>query len=487
MNQWIQRITRTDFFIFLLFFISIIAIKLDVLHLPYYWDEIVAYAEPIYLFYNHGFSYFLWPGSNFNHPYGLTLVLGFLFYIFTPSIVLVRVFCLFITAITMFSIYKFGSRQKGLWLGIPAAVIFFFLPEVFTQSSMLVADNILAGYSILFLYFVFRKHYIPALFLGFLMGFTRETAVAFIAPALIFTALSRNLSIKSMLACISPLLGMLLFIVLQKITQGSFFTHAAIVDQHVKLDREWSQIFSLFKTQVARVFIIYGKQSLIYITIFSIVALTFIRFSKHSNKPIFHLSTYLPIILSVLSLYGCFILFFSFHEVVLERYFLPLIPITVIGVFSLLAQVNKYLPTLCLLLIPLYYYPLYQYDGCTTAFATGQEYDMQYISVVKTHLMGTDYVLKNYNSKDLTACTGWPLASELSTPSSGYTNEKVHLNVINGFSDECDLYLWANNMDRRILELKEPLLNEKKIELKKQFVHQCKYYEVYEVLKPASL
>jgi len=445
--------------------------KMSVLNVPYYWDELLVYVNPIRIVYERGLFSMIWdgslfdPGNFFYHPFGIPLLFLPLLKLFGHSVWLLRFIALACVWGTLFYTYKIGKILHGKTLGFCASLSLFALPLLFTQSTMILGDTFFMFFSTLFFFQLIQKKYFWTLFcVGVSLGFIRETALAYTPLVFLFFFLQRDFKKRNIFLILSPSVGVVLFFLM------SGFGHQAFTEGHIGFHDFFAGLMKSFRLA----FLDDYKGDLFYPSFFVMLFLFLFPKLKSEKKISYdHL-------LLILFLMFIFVLFFALDKGVLSRYFHPILPYFTLLAFYPLVRLSR-LFALVFLVAFVVRIPQYAFSSNTFHVGTGHETRMEYIEVIKVHSEAAQYLENKYLKKRL--WTSWPLDVMLSDSFFGYVKHSLHVvSAEEAQKGDYDIYVWASNMrnDFSSLDERDRWLKKENLKLVQNFFHKNKWVEIYE-------
>jgi hypothetical protein len=173
-----------------LVFLVVLAAKLPSLDNPFYWDEAGAYIPPSLAVAKRG----LWsalPGLHergflSGHPPVFYILHGALYQIFGNSVVPHHVLSVVFAAAGVWYTYRLGKLLCNPSTGVCAALLLFFSPMFFAQSSMALADVPMASLGVASAYYMFAERRVAYAVTAVLFLQTKETALAVSVAAAVY-------------------------------------------------------------------------------------------------------------------------------------------------------------------------------------------------------------------------------------------------------------------------------------------------------------
>lgn len=444
--------------------------KMSALKVPYFWDELLVYMNPIRVVYERGPGNMIIDGSLFNphhfffHPPGLPLLFYPFLKIFGHSIYLTRFLALLSVWGSMLFTYKIGKLVHSKILGLCAGLSLFALPLVFTQSTMILGDTFFMLFTCLYVFWLLRGgRFWPLLMTGLLMGFVRETSLAFIPVAALYYWKRRDFSKQSIAVTLSPALGLLCFFLMGGLG------HQAFVEGHIGVNNIPQSFMNSFRFAAFEDY----KEILLYPGIAVALLILFIPSLREKKGMSYeHLALLLlPVVL--------FIGFFSMHSAILSRYFNPILPFFTLLCFYPLVRLSRVMALLFLLVVCLRL-PSYAFSSNTFHLGTGHETRMEYQEVIKVQTEAAQYLEKEFPLKRI--WTTWPVDVMLSDSFFGYVLHPLKVvSAEDAQKGNFDLYVWSSNMRVEFPSLldRDAWIKKQKLNLVKSFSYKNKWVEVY--------
>jgi len=212
-----------------LLFLTVFISKINILSLPYHWDELGAYIMPTHWL-AHGSLLRIIPGLHppdmfFGHPPALYLSLATIYKLVGEEIWISHFIVVAFSFLGVYFTYLLGSYLCNRMTGILASLFLFFTPIYFAQSGMVTAEPFVTALGVMCVYYFLKERYWAYMFLGFLAVLIKETFVAIIVALLIyfyFTKENKQQIHVISLKYTTPLLALFIFFVIQKIATGMF-------------------------------------------------------------------------------------------------------------------------------------------------------------------------------------------------------------------------------------------------------------------------
>lgn len=221
-------------------------------------------------------------------------------------------FVLIFAILGLWFCYLIGNTIGGVITGGCSALLLFFTPIYYTQSSMFLPDLPATTVCLVVVYSFLKKHWKIFYLFSALALLMRESSLGIILPFVLFSffQLRNEVSwLKRVMSSLFVFLPMLSFFFLQYMTAGTFMVAKAAED----LNLNWKVVLHNSVMQVEWVFVNQGRW------IFTLGALGFFYYLKRKNQNFKIPNWFWPSVISVFT----FLAFFSFHTGWLKRYYLP--------------------------------------------------------------------------------------------------------------------------------------------------------------------
>ncbi len=417
--------------IFFLLLAVVLMSKFGTLNTPYYWDEMGWVRAAHWLSQVNLLSSipgFHPPATFWGHPPALHLSLASLYKLFGESIWLSHLLILCFSFLGVYFTYLLGTFLYGRKVGIFSALFLFFSAIYFAQSGMFLGDIPVTALGVMSIYFALRKKYIPYLLCAVYMIMIKETAIAIVFSLLIYLYLTERHKSKyifeKILKYSVPLVVIVAFVILQKITTGKF---CCIYPFKFELFEIQPRLVIHQSFLISKWLFLYQFR---YIFTFLIILNFIINKASRSQK---ELLLFLPIF--IFSGYSFSFLYF------LPRYLLPVLPyFYLIGAWSLIELIkSKRLQTAMGMIIT----AVLIYSLSSTVLHGNYEWNMKYLEVVKMHKIMCQYIEEKFpNARVLTT---FPHTEQLRRPYLGYVKKPlkvIHLKEGKFFGD-FDLILYS--------------------------------------------
>jgi hypothetical protein len=449
-------------------FIIVAIAKANIINMPYYWDELGAYISPTHWLANDSLLKAL-PGFHppymfFGHPFASYLTLATLYKIFGESIFVSHVFIILVSYFGILYTYLLGKYLQNRSVGIIAALLLFCSPLYFAQSGMVNGDVIISTLGAITIYYFLKKNYRLYLISGILLVLTKESSAAIIVAILIYLYIESNERrelLKVLLMYSIPLLFLLIFFAIQKLTTGMllpnpYFNNNSFIQLNI------IDILSKLKLVSEWTFIAQYRYILLIILCVNIIVNRRRAYKKQ------YLLFMIVIIFFVAAFTGIFFL---------PRYIIPILPYFYImsasSIVMLFAYKKIYILVTIITMIT-FIGILHGHDD----WSGSHENDMQYTDVVLTHKDACNYIEDNFPSKRV--LTSWPLTTELREPFLGYVKNAVV--AIENINEKYDIVVYSkqsNSEQYKIEKIVKDNIKTKEMILINAFARNGKLVEIY--------
>jgi 4-amino-4-deoxy-L-arabinose transferase-like glycosyltransferase len=394
-------------------FVVVIGMKLPVLHVPYFWDEMGAYVEPSHWLSQESLAAAL-PGLHpptmfFGHPPLLYMLVALVFKQFGTASPGPHLLASGFAFLGVWFTYRLGALLYGRLVGMAAAALLFAMPLYFAQAGMLLGDIPVAALGVMTVYFCLARRYPAFLLAGFCLVMVKETGMAVIAAAVVFQFLADRrgkAAPRSALLLAVPLAPLALFFAAQKLATGSFLPNpyfsgnafATFTPMSLLLKGGFA-VWSIFIAQFR------------FVPTLAIIAGLFVRRREVWRRE--------------LLLFGLIAVFFAgaFTAIYfIPRYSLPVLPYLAItaaaSIFALCrsARVGWGATAVCALLFML---AMHGNRKGYNSFET----NMEYLDVVWAYQQAGEYLERNY--PDTPVYAPWPLGVAYGAPYLGYISKPL--------------------------------------------------------------
>lgn len=347
--------------------------KVQVLHLPYFWDELGVYARAALYLHDHGLGLLpvsLPPELSRGHPILFSFLFGLSYTLFGDGILTGHLTALFVAILFVGVVFHVMKRQTGnTYLALAVSVCVLVQPLFVAQSVLVLPEVMLAMLMILALHAYASGNILLYMLVSSLAILVKETAI--IIPSTVFFSqailmLANPNQAKEKISVIHffaffPLLVYGAFLIIQKQQNGWFFFpyHIEAVSFHASTFIAQFADYNKF---------IFMEQGRLLLTAFILLAHStkLIFYRKHIAKRNFHIMSALFAFAAGLCLYNDYDLYFLLSFIVflvmqcilyfmtnhLHRFVVFMIVFAVTGlVFS---AVNFYMNRYVLFIIPVY-------------------------------------------------------------------------------------------------------------------------------------
>jgi 4-amino-4-deoxy-L-arabinose transferase-like glycosyltransferase len=420
--------------------IAIVVYKLPFLTLPYYWDEAWPYSAAVHTLYNHGLSFLPTAVPAFvsrGHPLMFHFLVALWMNLFDTGVLAGHSFALFISVLTVVSVYLFGKRFFSERVGFIASLLFASQAIFISQSAFLMPEMLMALWTMVSFYTYFANQKFLFAISTAAMLLTKESGGVLIV-AMGFSALLQFIYSKeklvisllrqwALIAC--PVLIASIYFIAQKILYGWFLFpfYTGYISAH------WIDSKENLPSAFAYMFIYYGRNGISLFVILSAIIIGIKRQSKYAETE--------RRILPALALFVVFYLLFSSVNYYIPRYLLCAFPPFIMVAVVLLDRAFAGLKAI---------YPLVILGICVTCiffyFNQGPSGDNDYRSHVKTDLAMVNYCESEHlNDKKIYAPS--VLRIDLSEPYAGYLSGRPFTNLQAAIDDGTEYCIFTQEED----------------------------------------
>ena len=449
----------------------IVILKYPVLNLPYSWDAMNYVIPAAQHVYENGFNIFLWEYGN-GHPPFYFLLLGFLFKIFGNTPFVANSTILVFSFLAVYFTYLIGKNLFNRKVGIIAAILMFFYPTFFSYSGLSYLEIPLVALTVMSIYFFIKNNDWLYVLFSCLLVLTKETGIFVIVALLIYEVIKdKKINIKKNLIHAIPLILFSLWLLSNKLHYGSFLypINATLFSFNITI---LFNIFIVLKSLffdnykwILTSFIILSCSSSIFKNkrkiIYAIIPYLLLFFLLFNSPYLFNgLDKHFPNIINYLTilknfswlfsilffililsfkqlinyfniqkaypLYYSFLFMFILYVIFSQfpvRYGLPSYPLIFI-IFSLsLVRIFKKYSYLAFLIILALFISVENGKSNNVGFVL--ENNMEYVDMIKTHEMATNYLQNNFPNSVILA--SYPQSLELKYPYLGYVNKPMSI------------------------------------------------------------
>ena len=443
-NKWFGWVDKAIYrnILMCLAWLVFLWVKWNDIFLPYFWDEMGAYASGVLYMYDHGISIMpaALPASlSFGHPLMMHVVFSLFAKVFGPSVASLHVCNLLFTYLLSLGTYLLAYQlSKDRLLSLISFLLFLMQPMVLALSTQILLEVFLAMNTIFALLFYMRKHYVLAIVFCVFGLLTKETglvlAIAFLTHRVYLLLFDQDKKkvFKESILFLLPLGFFFAFLLLTKATFGWYLHPGNLGNLKPSLgsilQKTWDYPLEIsFKDQ--------GRLVLTGICVLALVV-AIIRKNKIRIK--------LDSDLILLGIYCFGFIAFSGIAAVLDRYFLILLPFVVILFAKGIVYFKRLHPMLVVLGVSLAYIASVFNLENKTRFT---EVDLGYRHMIKANTQMLDFVNSGEYQND-TVGFAFPLQLAAVDSRFGYIKER-QFGLDTSFSNACQyrVYCYPGNME----------------------------------------
>jgi hypothetical protein len=394
------------FIFFLLFAIPLFLIHLQLLSLPFFWDELGQFVPTALDLLRSGaiVAHSVVPNV---HPPGVAAYLALCYKIFGYSIPLTRLAMLFLAACGLLLTFLLAIELSRGAKGAPAFLPPLFLlvsPLFFTQSMMAQLDMPAMVFTLLALLLFVKKEYAWAAVVCVVLVLVKETGI--VTPFVFFCFLARGKDWKRALWFAAPAVALLIWLTILHAKTGYWLG-----------DAEFARYNVSYAVRPARIVIALGRRLLyLFVAEMRIVGTLVVIATVFLCKA-FHTRAW-----AVVAVVGGLniILVSVLGGAELERYLLPALPLFYIAVSVGLTAVRKSIAVTATLtmIVALGFFigwnPPYPFP-----------FENNYAMVDFLHLQQSALAYVDSNLRDRKVATAWPYTGALRNPDLGFVAHRM--------------------------------------------------------------
>lgn len=438
---WLEKAVYRNVLIGLAWLVFL-AVKWDDIFLPYFWDEMGAYASGVLYMHDHGISILpsALPASlSFGHPLMMHVVCASFAKVFGSSVGSLHICNLLFTYLLSYGTYLLAFQlSKDRLTGVISFLLFLMQPMVLALSTQILLEVFLAMNTILALLFYMRKQYVLAVMFCVFGLLTKETglvlAIAFLVHRvyLLMFENEKTKTFKDSLIFLIPIGFFFGFLLLTKATFGWYLHPGNLGNLKPSLGS------ILQKTWDYPLEISFKDQGRLVLSAMGLLAFILYMFQKNKQRLKLESDNMLIFIY-------CFgFIAFSGIAAVLDRYFLILLPFVVLLFAKGIVYFKRFHPALVVLGVMLAYVTsLFNLEN-KTRFT---EVDLGYRHMIKANTQILSFVNSGAFKND-TIGFAFPLQLAAVDSRFGYIKER-HFNLDTSFSETCKyrVYCYPGNME----------------------------------------
>ncbi len=451
--------------IFLVLFLLLLVLKLQILNTPYHWDSM------LYIVGAHWIKDAHFNPLCYNRFPLLPELLACAWAILGDSLWVSHLLNIFVSSIGLYFTYLIGTYLFSMKTGVISALLLLVCPLYFAQSGILNHEILLTALSLATIYFAQKDKIKLYLISASLLVLAKEVGFLTIAAIFIwqlFKYSKKRILMRKLFICGIPLIFLLIWRMVSVMQLSRDFYYGFITF-------DWVSIKQTFKNRFLELFV---NDFRWIITFF--IGLRFIVYKGKYMKEQF-------LILALVS-----IVYFSFFSIIkwgLVRYLMPIYPLFFIIGTESIVRISRdrklFLYTMVTVIIFLsisqfYNNRIIEYNAGSGAVL---ESNMEYLDVVITHKQAAEYIEKNY--PDAVVLTTWPQYMELSHPYLGYVKKPINIKIVysNPPPDlsRIDLIYYSPQGHNHLLLLEK--IHTLDTFLLKKFERNKKYTAIYKVKK----
>lgn len=416
-------------FIFSLIFCAIFLLHMQLLRLPYFWDEAGYFVPAAYDLYKTGD---LIPHTTLSnaHPPVVMIWLAFWWKLSNFAPVTTRVAMLLVSATGLLGVYQTARRVSTTGVAIATVTLSALYPVIFAQSSLAQLDMPVFTFLIWAIYCYVTKRYAMSVALTAIACVTKETAV--VVPLTLFgweiisfiadrarwqTFLQLTLPVRPLWKTAAHLLSLLPLI--------AWYAYHFHRTGHVFGNPEFLRYnmgatitpFRVFVALLIRVWHAFGYMNLFVLTAAALIAMSMPALrDRNGERPPVELRVR---ILFLLLIAAHIVEFALLGGALLARYMVPVIPLVILLSVSTLRRHVAQWPLWTTAIAATFVAALL----VNPPWRIAPEDNLAYSDFVRIHKAAAVYVEKHYPEDKI--LTAWPASDELNRPFLGYV-QKPH-------------------------------------------------------------
>lgn len=488
----------------LILIILLFLLKLNVLRLPYFWDDFNYVIPAVDYVFREQITPFLWE-YGLGHPPFFYIFSGIIFRVFGDSLIVSHLIILIFSFLSLFFTYLIGKELFNRKIGVLSSLVLLFTPIFFSFSGLFNLEMPLTAFIIMATYFSIKnKHLLYALF-GSLAVLTKETAIGAVLAIFIIKLIKEKDKLEILKFYYIPLVAFLLWILSNKFYYGHFLfpiSTSIIITNPIKNvfnllivlkilffdDFRWilSLFFFLqfisikqFKT-FKKIYVKLIISILFFLFLFNLKNIIpkyyeyfpniDIYLELMRNFSLFYAAIFFIILISFDKIkafvlerkyWEIFILILTFigmHSLVIPvtpRYLLPIIPVVLlISTGALYKIFRKYTYLIVLLFIII---SMLQFYGESSKVGFALENNLEHQDFIKVRQMGASHIETNFPNS--TILTTFPLSLDLTHPYGKYVRNKLDVITIDHYggltNKNYTQFLYPETIPERNINLNE--------------------------------
>jgi hypothetical protein len=446
------------------FLLLALCLKIPVLRLPYYWDEMIVYVRPALILIDGGLHQVL-PGQHspdlfFGHTPGFSFSLALLFKIFGEEFLVGHSYSLVLSLTLLYFTFRLAEFWVSRWAGFLAVSTLFFMPIIYAQTTMVAADLGALTFCVVSLYFLARGKPLSFLIAGSIAAMMKETSAALLVPAAFHSCFAWKNGQRRAWAYTIPALLIVAFFLLEKFSTGNFsnfpFPETISFALLPLVKRSGEYFYTYFMM----------SQRLITMTVlfFGAVIMLWRRGGKERH---FAVICFLFLLCNIVGI--------ALLTEINQRYFIPGYGLLAILSGIALASLPSRIPAYAVLIFLAHNW-IPQYSGYSGVLVYGHESSMQYLDVIAVEKEAAQFLEANHPKSKISAV--WPMDAVLMEPRYGYVKAGIPIWDRGDAPETADIVVIAANGDPRLLK-KRAFLKEKNFWPQKRFSVKGKWIELW--------
>lgn len=244
-------LNRSNLIYNLLFIVVVIlfaVLKLQAVHLPYFWDELGVYSRSSMYLAEHGLGLLpsnLPPELSRGHPLLFSFIYGIAYKIFGMQVETGHTLSLIVSCTLLTTLFYIISKESNKLIALLSVLLLIVQPVFYAQSVLVLPEILVALFMLWALYSYYRGNYYLFAFFASAALMVKESAIILPVVAAIYTIAlyitdkenARRVSIKQIVLIFFPWVVFGTFLIVQKLQNGWFFFPLHIDNVSFSIDK----------------------------------------------------------------------------------------------------------------------------------------------------------------------------------------------------------------------------------------------------------
>jgi len=450
----------------------LIAFKMHMLGLPYFWDEAWPYSAAVRAMYNHGPSLLpnaLPPELSRGHPLLFHFLAASWMKLFGTSLVSGHSFALLISVCLIVAVYRFCNRFFSARVAFTASLFLCLQVGFVAQATFVLPEVLMAFWTVVCLYTYFNNNRWLYVLVTTCMLLTKESGIVLPLALCIYDGIGVIKTkdwrggLRKIFINLLPVFIVAIFFILQKLQYGWFFYPLHL--SYISIDK--NVITEKIPVCFAYLFIYSGRNVL---TLLSLISLGIALWKKK-----FYQAGKINQVAPLLAIYMLLFILFCSINFFIPRYMLPALPVLAIAAATLidiaLSSISLSIPIAVSAISISLFLPF---------LSKKKNDDLNCAHAIHTEQNVVKYCEQNhlYDSEIAAPCV---VKYDLTEPSAGYLSGPVFAKTEQTISANTSYYIYSSDEpdEATLASLKQ--MN--KITLLKRFEEGYAWREIYKVVK----